>query len=289
MLKKDAFFASLLLLLISPSAQASLCMSTNTNGVLSFTAKRYEDTGWYEVKNYVGTIGIKPVHVSLQTFDDINSGEKAQWRVDGSYYYDAHRIPIPLQGQRQPDGSMVLCEARLPRLFYEDLKVPAVSKAHPVPCPISLKITADSATGEWNNGKKKLSIVMRQVGSLNNTGTDPFTPPLVGVVEIPMWFHTKKHMLLGVYKPSENCDYETSGNCQERCPVSMGHLRLVNIATGRIDNEIELDSNAGTVMTSIYENVSGSLKARHVSVVYQDAKMGYDEDVEIMPRTVKRK
>jgi hypothetical protein len=73
--------------------------------------------GWYQVRNYAGTIGSFPVHVSLQTYDYINHNEPTQWRVDGSYYYDAHRIPIPLQGKRKPDGQMTLCEASHSRSF----------------------------------------------------------------------------------------------------------------------------------------------------------------------------
>lgn len=110
------------------------------------------DAGWYEVKNYIGTIGSASVHVSLQTYDSYRE-EPAHSKVDGSYYYDAYRIPIPLQGQRQLDGGIVLCEATQPQSDAEAPLVPKASKTHPVPCPITLRFTDDNATGEWRDGK----------------------------------------------------------------------------------------------------------------------------------------
>ncbi len=122
---------------------------------------------------------------------------------------------------------------------------------------------------------KTLPIAMHQVGSLNDTGIAAF--PLAGVVEIPMWYHTKTHLLLGVYQSSEDC------------PVSMLRLRLVNIATGRIDSDIPFDCQAGMIMTDIYANVSRAPKAGQVTVGYQGGKMGYDEVVDIEPRAARRK
>ncbi|WP_266160426.1 hypothetical protein [Dyella silvatica] len=223
--------------------------------------------GWYEVKNYVGTVGDVPVHVSLQTFDAINHGEPRQWQVAGSYYYDAHRTPIPLQGKRQPDGHMALCEAAAPLSSAESPIVPARSAAHPVPCPISLNVADDSATGTWNDGKKTLPITLRQVGSLNDTNGAKHA--VTGVVEIPMWYHTKKQLLLGIYTSTADC------------PASMRHLRLVNIATGHIDNDIALDCQAGMIMTNIYANVSQSSVPHSVTVGFQGGKMGSDEDIDI--------
>ncbi|MFP3656126.1 hypothetical protein SB777_35040, partial [Burkholderia sp. SIMBA_052] len=92
--------------------------------MILFTASSAH-AGWYEIRNYAGTIGSLPVHVSLQTYDDINRNTSGQWRVDGSYYYDAHRVPIPLQGKRQPNGEMQLCEAVEPVSFGDSPTVPA--------------------------------------------------------------------------------------------------------------------------------------------------------------------
>lgn len=235
----------------------------NTLMLMLFTSSA--DAGWYEVKNYVGTVGSAPVHVSLQTYDSYRE-EPAHSRVDGSYYYDAHRTPIPLQGQRQPDGRMVLCEAVQPRSNAKWPSVPKASKAHPAPCPIALKFADDSATGEWNDDKKILPIVLHQVGSLDDTRA---THIIDGVVEIPMWHHTKTHLLLGIYQSAKDC------------PVSMLQLRLINIATGRTDREIPFECSAGMIMTPIYANVYRGPKPRQVTVGFQGGKMGYDEVIDI--------
>jgi hypothetical protein len=226
--------------------------------------------GWYEVRNYAGTIGNAPVHVSLQTFDNLNKNEPAQWRVDGSYYYDAHRIPIPLQGKRQPDGKMQLCEATVPASFGDSPVVPKASPANPVPCPITLTVADAGASGEWNDGKKTLPITLRQVASLNDTAIN--APRVDGTVEIPMWHHTKNYLLLGVYQASKDG------------LLSMTGLRLVNIKSGHVDKDIKLDG-AGTVATSIYANVYRGADTRHVTVIFEggDHGMGDDRDVLIEP------
>lgn len=232
--------------------------------------------GWYEVKNYVGTIGTASVHLSLQTYGYIDGNPNDHWRVDGSYYYDAHRIPIPLQGQKLvqghhlPGGRLVLCEAVLPPAYPWTPSVPASAAVHPAPCPIALTITGDRASGEWNDGKRTMSIVLHQVGSLDDTGS--VAVPIDGVVEIPMWYHTKNHLLLGVYGSSEGC------------PVSMLHLQLVNIATGRIDGDIPFPCEAGMLMTPIYANVHGHPAAGKVTVGFGRGMSGCFEDVDIEPR-----
>ncbi|XRD86081.1 hypothetical protein ISN73_03010 [Dyella acidisoli] len=227
--------------------------------------------GWYQVRNYAGTIGSLPVHVSLQTYDVLDHNQPNQYHADGSYYYDAHRIPIPLQGHLNPDGKMVLCEALEPTSFAEGPHVPARSPQHPQPCPITLTITDNGATGEWNDGKKSLPIALNQVGRLDDTVSNG--PLLEGVVEIPMWHHAKNHMLLGVYRRSKNC------------PVSMVDLRLVNIASGKIDNTLTFDDCSGTVATSIYTNVYRADDPGHVTVIAPGGYhgMGEDKDVVIEP------
>jgi hypothetical protein len=227
--------------------------------------------GWYEVRNYTGTIGSLPVHLSFQTYDDINRNEPGQWRVDGSYYYDAHRIPIPLQGTRQPDGKMQLCEAAEPESFGDSPAVPAASPTDPVPCPIALKVSGTEASGEWRDGKKILPIALHQIGRLDDTGVD--TPQVVGVVEVPMWHHTKDHLLLGVYESSNDC------------PVSMVRLRLLNIKTGRLDGNLKFGCGAGIVATPIYANVYRADNPHHVTVMFQGGYhgMGDDQDMAVEP------
>ena len=246
-MRKNIFlFASVVLLFLSSLARA----------------------GWYEVKNYAGTIGAAPVHVSLQTFGFIYHGIAGEWLVDGSYYYDTYRIPIPLQGEQKPDHRMVLCEAMAPRFSAEG---PVVLRdktgRHAARCAITLAIVDDGATGSWIGGKKLLPISLRQVGSLDDTG-DASTP-LTGVVEIPMWYHTKTQLLLGVYRSSDDC------------PLSMTELRLVDMATGRVDKEITLHCSAGMAMTGIYSNVSRAPKAHHVTVGFAGGKMGEDRVIDI--------
>ncbi|BFG77269.1 hypothetical protein PTKU46_53020 [Paraburkholderia terrae] len=238
--------------------------------VILFTASSAH-AGWYEIRNYAGTIGSLPVHVSLQTYDDINRNTSGQWRVDGSYYYDAHRVPIPLQGKRQPNGEMQLCEAVEPVSFGDSPTVPAASPTHPVPCPITLKISDTKASGEWRDGKKVLPIALHQVGSLNDTGLE--TPRVVGVVEIPMWHRTKNHLLLGVYQSSMDCS------------LSMVRLRLINIKSGQIDRDLKFDCGAGIVATPIYANVYRADNPRNVTVIFQGGYrgMGDDRDVPVEP------
>ncbi|AKJ69465.1 hypothetical protein PATSB16_37970 [Pandoraea thiooxydans] len=227
--------------------------------------------GWYEVVNYVGTIGSQPIHLSLQTFGYIDRNEPGQWRVDGSYYYDAHRIPIPLQGKRRPNGTMQLCEATEPASFADSPKVPPPSATRPVPCPIELKISGTQASGEWRDGKNNLPITLHQVGRLDDTGEQ--SPRIVGIVAIPMWHHTKDHLLLGVY--------ESSGSCS----LSMARLRLVNIKSGRIDREMKFPCGTGVVATPIYANVYRASNPRYVTIISQggDHGMGDDQDVEVEP------
>nr|WP_244140470.1 hypothetical protein [Burkholderia sp. BCC1047] len=223
--------------------------------------------GWYEIANYTGTIGTAPVHVSVQTYDAINHNDAGRWRVDGSYYYDAHRKPIPLRGHREPDGRLTLCEASSPASNADSLVVPAASPSRPKPCPIALVVAGKTATGTWDDGRNTLPITLNEVGRLNDTEGEHLQ--LDGSVDIPMWYRTKTHMLVGVYALSD------------KCGIAMQSLRAVNIATGRVDRTIALDCDAGMVMTSIYANVADARRARYVSVEFRDGKMGYQENVSL--------
>lgn len=235
---------------------------------LIFCMAPYAHAGWYEIRNYAGTIGNLPIHMSLQTYDHINQGEPGQWHVDGSYYYDAHRIPIPLQGNRKTDGQFALCEASEPTSFGQAASVPAVSPHHPAPCPIKLKVVGSAATGEWDDGKKVLPITLHQVGQLDDTGSG--APLLEGIVEIPMWHHTRDHMLLGIYQFSKDC------------PLSMTGLRLINIVNGKVDKELTFDcGDYGTVATTIYTNVYRATNPRHVTAIASGGYHGMGEDRDI--------
>lgn len=235
--------------------------SRATLGVLLFSVISSAHAGWYDVQNYAGTIGDLPVHLSIQMSD--NSRES---HVDGSYYYDAHRTPIPLQGKRLADGSLQLCEAGEPATFGDSPKVPEASATHPVPCPISLSVNGEQASGEWRDGKKNLPISLHQIGSLNDTGD---SPRLGGTVEIPMWHHTKHYLLLGVYESASDC------------PLSMSRLRLVDIKSGRVDKELKFPCGTGTVSTPIYANVYRAQNPRNVTVIFQGGYHGMGDDRDI--------
>ncbi|WP_254617392.1 hypothetical protein [Burkholderia metallica] len=223
--------------------------------------------GWYEVANYTGTIGNAPVHVSLQSYDTLDRNDAGRWRVDGSYYYDAHRKPIPLRGRRAPDGRLTLCEASSPASNADSPVVPAASPSRPKPCQIALNVAGKTATGTWDDGRKTLPVTLNEVGRLNDTDAQHLQ--LDGSVDIPMWYRTKTHMLVGVYALSD------------KCGIAMQSLRAVNIATGRVDRTIALDCDAGMVMTSIYANVTDAQPPGHVSVEFRGGKMGYQEDVSL--------
>lgn len=230
-----------------------------------FALPRAALAGWFEVENYVGTIGDSPVHISLQSYKHLGHAHTHRLHLDGSYYYDSKRIPIPLQGTAQPNGSMTLCEARRPLSVANSATVPKASAAHPVPCQMSISVDGRNAVGVWWDGKNKLPITLKKVGSLDDT--DQIR--LEGDIEIPMWHHTKEHLLLGIYKASEEC------------PVSMLELRLINKRTGETDKSIELDCMAGMIMTTIYTNISAGPKSGEIKVGFQGGKMGYDEIVNI--------
>ncbi|MCA8300893.1 hypothetical protein LGN24_05265 [Burkholderia seminalis] len=221
--------------------------------------------GWYEIANYTGTIGHAPVHVSLQTYDAINRNDAGRWRVDGSYYYDAHRKPIPLQGRRTPDGRMTLCEASQPASTADSPVVPAASPTRPKPCPIALNLAGKTVTGTWDDGRHTFPITLNEVGRLNDNDQDHLQ--LDGVVDIPMWYRTRTHMLVGVYALSDTCG------------IAMRSLRAVNVATGRVDRTIALGCDAGMLMTSIYANVTDARRAGYVSVAFRGGKMGDERDV----------
>ncbi|MEK6347222.1 MAG: hypothetical protein V4764_07065 [Burkholderia sp.] len=121
-----------------------------------------------------------------------------------------------------------------------------------------------------HDGTRTLPIALHQVGSLDDTGN---APRLTGTVEIPMWHHTPKHLLLGVYTSSP------------ACPLSMSRLRLVNLATGHIDREIPFKCGTGTVSTPIYANVYRANDPRHVTVIFQGGfhGMGDDREIKIEP------
>ncbi|NWD74495.1 hypothetical protein HX890_10285 [Pseudomonas gingeri] len=211
--------------------------------------------GWYEVRNYTGTFGDHPVHVSLQTYVSLQQDKLG--KVDGSYYYDKHLIPIALHGKQQTENQLTLCEE-------PDNQ-----------CPITLTVTEQGASGIWSDGKRALPISLQQVGRLDNT--DDSKQLFEGIVEIPMWSHTKNRMFLGVY------GIEGAEDQNQSPYITMKAIKEIEIKTGRLVRTLDVDDQAGLLMTPIYMNVEAAVQSKGLSLMIQhsDGHMGYDENRDI--------
>lgn len=216
------------------------------------------NAGWYKVTNYVGFVGDYPVHFSVQSMDGVNDfitaldgvgklGDRIQYL--GSYYYDRHRIPIPLYGRKDEKGGVRLCEV----LDFEKFRreVLGSMKKDPVDvsnCQFRIFTKGNFASGEWSDGLKKYVVSLKRVGVLQNDGEKS---RVEGVVEIPFWAKTRGHMLVGVY------GYEESF----REYAQMNKLLAINIKTGAVDEVVDVSSDhfgAGTLRIGIYENVENN-------------------------------
>ncbi len=167
------------------------------------------------------------------------------------------------------DGKMVLCEATPPDTLGDSPVVPKPTSARPNPCPIELSVESGKVTGIWNDGKKSLDIRLQEVAQLDNTDDKSQEIKPSGDVEIPMWYHTKTHLLLGIYQQAQDCAF------------SMRKLRFINIRTGKTDKEMAFECGAGTVATSIYSNVWQGSSDKHVTIEFPGGfnNMGEDRDV----------
>jgi hypothetical protein len=117
-----------------------------------------------------------------------------------------------------------------------------------------------------------LPIILHRVGLLDDTG-DPFDADmgrdkikLKGVVEIPMWYHTNKYLFVGTYKSTK------------QCPLSMLHLRIVNIITGLTKQIIPLDCKAGMIYTNIYENVNKGHALGYIDIGFYYGRIGCNKE-----------
>ena len=215
--------------------------------------------GWYQVKNYEGTIGTAPVHVSLQAYDKLLQGDA---RLAGSYYYNAHRIPLKLDGIHSAGGEITLCESAIKA--GDD-----VDKSSKPRCTITLKAAPEGLKGRWKDGATSLDIRLRQVGWLDNNQDERID----GKVDIPMWYHTKKAMFIGVYQKSSACK-----------EIVMTSIKIVSAANGGVLDNVRLAScEAGTLMTDIYKNVESGDKPRNVTIHYGGGKMGHEELTPLKP------
>jgi hypothetical protein len=150
--------------------------------------------------------------------------------------------------------------------------VPQGTKGGSNNCQFHISVEGLSATGQWVSPAKTLPINLHQVAYLDGTDDNHFR--FGGPLEIPMWYHTKKDLLVGIY---------TTDASDEDCLLSMAALRLVNVKTGAIDRVIEFDCGAGNIATVIYSNVFKSETPGSVVVELMggDHGMGQDSDVKL--------
>ncbi|CDX44458.1 conserved exported hypothetical protein [Mesorhizobium sp. ORS 3359] len=203
-------------------------------GCLLLSGKAY--AGWYQVKNYEGSIGANPVHLSLQRYDGFGSGIT----VEGSYFYDAKQSPIALYGKA--DGTkLTLCEIadekELDRVLVTGSKTPIDTTG----CPLSLDLSQSGATGIWIKGPEKFPVVLKQVAGLDDTAEGKVN----GNVEIPFWVQTAVHRFAGIFTKTN------AGICMTKLQV-INKMKKKTVQSIRFD---DADCNAGMLMTPIYMNV----------------------------------
>ncbi|RAZ90572.1 hypothetical protein DPM33_13805 [Mesorhizobium hawassense] len=211
--------------------------------------------GWYQVKNYEGSIGPNPVHLSLQRYDGFGSGIT----VEGSYFYDAKQSPIALYGKAE-GTKLTLCEIaddkELDRVLVMGSKTP-VDTAR---CPLSLDISQSGATGTWIKGLEKFQVVLKEVAGLDDTAEGRVR----GIVEIPFWAQTAAHRFAGIFTKTE------AGIC-------MTKLQVISKKTKKAVQSIRFDDpdcNAGMLMTPIYMNVQKQGE-EIISVNFRGGGTGY--------------
>ncbi len=146
------------------------------DGLLPVAADRTSRRGLVSGKNFEGSIGPSPVHLSLQRYDGFGSGVT----VEGSYFYDAKQSPIALYGKAE-GTKLTLCEIvddkELDRVLVMGSKTPIDTTG----CPLSLDISDSGATGIWAKGPEKFPVVLKQVAGLDDTAEGKIN----GIVEIP--------------------------------------------------------------------------------------------------------
>lgn len=226
-----------------------------------FTLNQNAYAGWYNIVNYIGSIGVHPIHLSLQ-FYEFGSGTA----VEGSYYYDKNKAPIPIYG-KYDNGRLKLCEVldkpnpNEAMVMDTDLAVKAVK------CSFSLDRMENGVTGVWTNENSKYKVTLQQIAMLDDSG---IKNKIEGVIEIPFWAQTKKHMFIGVYINSNS-----GTSCMEK-------IKIINKSKGSVDQEIIFDTvecEAGLLMTPIYMNVEkySMQDVDNITVHFKDGRMGYSK------------
>ncbi|BCG89074.1 hypothetical protein MesoLj113c_51840 [Mesorhizobium sp. 113-3-9] len=192
--------------------------------------------GWYQIKNFEGSIGPNPVHLSLQRYDGFGSGIT----VEGSYFYDAKQSPIALYGKAE-GTKLTLCEIADDKELDRVLVVGSKTPVDTTGCPLSLDISESGATGIWVKGPEKFPIVLKQVAGLDDTAEGKIN----GIVEIPFWTQTAAHRFAGIFTKTD------AGICMTKLQVISKKTRKA-VQSIRFDDD---DCNAGMLMTPIYMNV----------------------------------
>lgn len=222
--------------------------------------------GWYHVENFEGFIGDRPVHFSLQKYDSFGSGIT----VEGSYFYNGERIPIPLYGTVNGDN-VRFCEIANEKEFQKVLIVGSKTPVDTTRCPFSLTVNQTGATGAWHDEATSHPITLRKVATMDDTSDATIT----GTVEIPFWAQTANQMFSGIYEKT------ASGIC-------MTTLRVINKASGKVDQEIGFPDDpcdAGMVMTPIYMNVEKFTETGTVEIAinFRDGGMGHSQSYRFDP------
>ncbi|WP_336215310.1 hypothetical protein [Enterobacter sp. P82] len=192
-------------------------------------------SNWYVVKNYIGTIGKYPVHLSIQSYD---FGKEVS--IEGSYYYDRHRAPIALYG-KDVSGVIELCEATTKENFEK--YIASGDKFDLSKCPLKVIKNGQELNGEWHDGKNKLEVSLRNVSSMDKTSIVSEN----GIVEIPFWGQTDKHSFIGIYE-------------KDGADISIAKIKVLDKTNGNVIQVItpqKQECEFGFYMTPIYQNVEG--------------------------------
>jgi len=211
--------------------------------------------GWYQVKNFDGSVGPDAVHLSLQRYDGFGSGIT----VEGSYFYDAKQSPIALYGKAE-GTKLTLCEIADDKELDRVLVVGSKTPVDTTRCPLSLDISETGATGIWIKGSEKFPVVLKQVAGLDDTGEGKIN----GIVEIPFWAQTAAHRFAGIFTKTD------AGIC-------MTKLQVISKRTKKAVQGIRFDDadcNAGMLMTPIYMNVQKQ-DEEIISVNFRGGNGGY--------------
>lgn len=187
----------------------------------------------YVVNNYEGYIGKYPIHLSLQYYD---FGKNVN--VEGSYYYDNHRSPIPLYGVNE-SNSIVLCEAVSDDSFEK--YIVQGEKFEVSKCPFRLTRNPTGFVGEWHNERSTLKVDLK----LTVEARDGVISGNAKALDIPFWGQTKQHSFIGVYEASAD-------------GIVINKVNVVDKKSGKFIQVINPQMNGcefGSYMTSIFQNV----------------------------------